>query len=558
MKLSLRLLTLLLTVCVLFSMSSCISVLRFSGLLGADGQSSTVETEAPDEPVVLPENTPLVYTLTDADRIAFEEQLALCRTLTLEGIDTAAIEAGWEQTEAMYYAIATQAQIAYILYCTTQSDKTLSDNHLYASKTVSEVYEEYMKVCREIDESESPYREEFFSDWSEQELDEMRRYSGELSILRDENERILVSYRELSEEAFYEGAASAYLQLAENLNRMAELQGYENYYDYAYTRVYLRDYGQTEIAALRGYTREYLIPLYLEMLMELQQTNATLSREKQRQLEALLYANYDSAGTNYVNSYLAALPEKTAGIMSEVLLSENAIFTTREDSHNGAFTTMLYSLDRAFCFFGPSYQSAATVVHEMGHYYASGFGDGLLVATDLAEVHSQGNEMLFYSHLRTRLDADVYDAFIDYQMCYMLMQIILCVVIDEFEMQVYRNASDMTDPVREMDALMDAVLENYGGAEFFSTTIADAHGYWRHVVLESPVYYISYAVSGIASAELYASAEADFSEAARIYCSLVEQTGEDARFLAALQAVGMGSPFVRETYLRMRQALKGA
>ncbi len=567
MKHSFRILALLLAICMMFSMSSCMTVIRLGELFGADGNGGAMppngsnpsggQASGGSSGATLPEDTPLLYTLTDADRVAFEEQLALCRKLTLEGTDISAIEAAWERVEEMYEAIATQAQIAYVLYCMAQSDKTKSNDHLYASEMAGEVYEEYMKVCREIDESNSPYREAFFSDWSEQELDEMRRYSGEQNALHDENERILVSYRELNEDAFYDGAAIAYLQLVKNWNRIAELQGYDNYYDYAYARVYRRDYGKAESGTLRDYVKEYLLPLYLETLTKFQEMNAKLSRKERNQLDALLYGDYDSLPTNYVASYLASLPENTQRIMSETLLTQNAVFTDSKDAYGGAFTTMLYSLDRAFCFFGPGYQNSSTVVHEMGHYYAAGFGDGLLVSTDLAEVHSQGNEMLFFSYLRPYLDADVYEAFLDYQICYALMQIILCVVIDEFEMQVYQNADHMTDPVRELDALMSTVLEGYGGVDFFNATIADANSYWRYVAPESPVYYISYAVSGIASIELFAQAQENLSSATAGYCRLVEEAGEDASFLATLQAAGLGSPFDRNTYLRMRQVLKG-
>ena len=563
MKRYLRYLALLLCLCVFsMSFSSCMTYFRiydeFEQMVEEVlGEPKTDETEREDNNSgELPEDLPLEYTLTEADREAFERQLEICRTITLEGKDKQAIEEAWDTLEVLYYHIAPQSQIAYILYCWDQSSEAISDAYLYASEMSAEVYADYMDLCQEIDTSDSPYRDAFFADWTEEEIEEMRVYSEELSELYDENDRILVEYRELDEKEFENEAAELYYQTVLNNNRIAALKGYGNYYEYAYDKVYLRDYSTAEAAELHRLCANHLIPLYKKASSDFQSMYDRLNSFEKSFISSFLYSDYDDMTVNYVKAYVNQAPESMRKAMQTMFENGNSIFTDSENSYAGAFTGMLYEYEKPICYFGPGYQSSTTVIHELGHYYAEQYHIDDDLAMDLAEVHSQGNEMLFLVFLKDHISTDIYETLVSYLLLDTISTIVLCMVIDEFEMTVYQNAGQIAKPTEDFDRLMYTVLERYGGEDFFVENIADPYLYWRYVTIENPVYYISYAVSGIATIELYAAAEENYKAAQETYRKLAEEVAPSDGFLAALQLAGLGSPLDAKTYTKIQLAFE--
>ncbi len=553
MKKSIRFIILLLVLCTaMASLSSCMTFFRLVSYETED------ETEYEKPPVVetpvTPESDILEYTLTEKDGELFDIQLQLCRTLSLSGDDIEAADAAWEELEAQFYHITTQSTVAYILYCIDQSDEALSDAYLFSSELSGRAYADYMELCREIDESASPYREVFFSDWTENEIEEMRLYRGEIAELQEENDRILVEYRELGEKEFDDGTAEYYLQTVQNLNRIAALQGYDDYYAYANEKVYLRDYGAAQTAVLRANIVKYFLPLYEASYNDFYKGYGALSSKEQTAFQKLCFNGYDTLSVNYVQNYLTALPEDMGAAMNDLFTSDRAVFAVGDNSYEGAFTATLYEQEEAVCYFGPGYQDSFTVIHELGHYYAAQFNAEEDMLLDLAEVHSQGNEMLFSIALQNELTADMYAVLTDYMICDLLSTIIICSVVDEFEMLVYQNADKITNPAEQLDMIMDHVLEGYGGAEYFCSTFADAYAYWRYVTIESPVYYISYAVSAIVSVQLYAEAKLDFDNACEIYRHLVEEPAES--FLGAVSASGLDNPFSEGAFIAVKETVE--
>ncbi len=551
MKKSIRFIILLLALCTaVMSLSSCMTFFRLVSYEEETGYEKPPVVQTP----VTPESDILEYNLTEEDGRLFDTQLQLCRALSLSGEDIEAADAAWEELEAQFYHITTQSTVAYILYCIDQSDEALSDAYLFSSELSSRAYADYMELCREIDESASPYREVFFSDWTESEIEEMRLYRGEIAELQEKNDRILVEYRELDEKEFDDGTAEYYLQTVQNLNRIAALQGYDDYYAYANEKVYLRDYDAEQTAVLRTNIVKYFMPLYEKTYNDFYSGFQSLSVKAQGEFQKLCFNGYDTLPVNYVQNYLAALPADMGAAMNDLFTSDRAVFAVGDSSYEGAFTATLYEQEEAVCYFGPGYQDSFTVIHELGHYYAAQFNAEEDMLLDLAEVHSQGNEMLFSIALQSEISAAVYEVLLDYVLCDLLSTVIICAVVDEFEMLVYQNADKITKPVEQLDMIMDHVLEGYGGAEYFCSAFADAYTYWRYVTIESPVYYISYAVSAIVSVQLYAEAKLDFENACEIYRHLVEEPAES--FLGAVSASGLDNPFSEGTFIAVKETVE--
>ena len=103
---------------------------------------------------------------------------------------------------------------------------------------------------------------------------------------------------------------------------------------------------------------------------------------------------------------------------------------------------------------------------------------------------------------------------------------------------------------------MTEVCSRYGGLDFFNEYVTDISKYWRYVVIESPVYYISYAVSGISAMTLYSQACNDYQGAIEIYRQLTEEIADPHSFLETLQQAGLATPFEEAAYIEISELLK--
>ena len=77
------------------------------------------------------------------------------------------------------------------------------------------------------------------------------------------------------------------------------------------------------------------------------------------------------------------------------------------------------------------------------------------------------------------------------------------------------------------------------------------------MVLESPVYYVSYAVSGIAAINLYTMAQQDETAARESLRKLMEEPVEDEGFLVNIQNAGLSGPFDEEVYRQLMYRYTG-
>ena len=95
---------------------------------------------------------------------------------------------------------------------------------------------------------------------------------------------------------------------------------------------------------------------------------------------------------------------------------------------------------------------------------------------------------------------------------------------------------------------MDEVVSQYGDPEEINYVIGDLNTYWKMVVVEQPVYYISYAVSAVAAMDIYVTATENEEQAWTAYRALVEEMDPDAGFLKNLENAGIDGPFEEDVY----------
>ncbi len=564
MNFKLRLLALLLTVMIFLSSCS----VTWEGLLdlipGLGGEQTTVTTSTTTTTTTVPNN---LLDENNFDRKAnsmTKKEILAWYTLTPEEVDAAMalldtmvetsktaatvdeIDVIYEEFEDAFYHIAQQMTIASLVYYCDMSDETASKRHLDTTDMFYDLQDKYMQSCRTM-YLESPHAEELFADWTEEEIREMLEYDPAIVEVKKQVEDLQVEFDNLPNDIYFDNASvEIYKKIVAKNNEIAKLNGYDNYYEYASKNVYGRDYSAEDLATFRKYVIQYIVPAFEGVYDDFLEWR-NLSESRQNTFIDFVNGDFDDSKKNYLIMYLNSLEGTMGDNMRHVFENKNCVFSNNSNSHPTAFQTYLYEDEKPFCLFGSNGQSANTMVHEIGHYYAS-LTNNDINNYDLCETHSQGNEFLFIKFCEGEMNQNIYSCVRSYNLVNASYVIILATIVDEFEQRVYalESVEDMTS--EDFDAIMTEVCEAYGGIDWVTNNISDPLNYWRQVVISNPVYYISYAVSAVAAVEVFALAEEDYAAAITAYTQLVEGVTEEDGFLEALKNAGFTTPFEEETF----------
>ena len=494
-----------------------------------------------------------LYTLTDEYFDAALAKLAEFEELAIIGEDSDAVDAIYEEFEDMFFHIETQVNIATLIYYYNTTVEETNEAYLNATEKYGDMYNAYVESCKKVYEN-SPIRDELFADWTEEDIAELFAYSSEIQDLNQRNEELLVELNDLLEADFYDRSAEIYAEIVTNNNRIAELNGYDNYYDYASTEIYGRDYTREDIAQFSDSVWKTFFKNMNTLSNGWMEAYYGLSNVKARKVLSFLESPFDRQTKNYLQSYIDSYEGSMHEGLSHMFENKNVLFADSRNSHQSAFQLYLTELEKPFCLFGSNGQSTSTIAHEMGHYYAALYNPDVS-SYDLAETQSQSNELLLLKFLEGEFSADIYEVIKGYTMYNFAVQSVVCVIIDEFERAVYDLESVEGYTSEDFDAIMAEVCMKYGGVEMLSQNVVDINQYWRQVATNSPVYYISYAVSMVASLSLYTTAVEDEAAAREIYRILIEETEENETFMSAVERSGLDDPFLPETLNKIMQVM---
>ena len=487
-------------------------------------------------------------------------------------------------------ALQQQEEIAYLFFTIYDAGEGWDEIYNEISAYFEECYAEYSGLFLAI--YDSALRSYFFAEeygWTPESIAAQLEEAGqssdpEMVALKRRANEIEVAFRVLEDPGTAKEVPGLYEELIEVQNKMATRRGYQNYADYAYANVYGRDYTPADVAAMREFVKAN-IGRYFFHLAYAQFFSAPKNAD---------WMHYFSSGADasFLDSpeVVAAIAEhlKQVGSIGEKDLSfygEASDLFKNNNFFSGAgeraFTSSLPKDRIPYLYFGQEYYSTAfTFVHEFGHYMNARYNDDHSTPMDLAEVHSQGNEMLFLYFLLDHLpeaygasENDVSYLIVD-QLVSTFATILSATAVDEFEYICYtasyagENAKilaiveDGKVEASEYDALYTAVLGEYDGKGLLNPT------YWRYVTIHSPVYYISYAMSALPSVSIFVTAEEEGYETAlaaykklftysdeESFVSVNEETDvvdANVTFRGVLEYAGIPDPFEEGLYLPIK------
>ena len=558
MKLTLKLLSMLLAILML--LSACTE----AGSPNETTETETViTTEAVSESATEEETEPPLseyrasisrsraeleemLTLQDEEFTAAHEKLKEFEELAVVSSDYDAVDALYMEFEDMFYHIDTQVSIASVIYYLDTINEEASGKYLDSYDLYGDLYNAYIESCKNV-YNNSPIRDQLFADWTEEEIKELFAYDPETQELREINEELLVELNALPADEFFDRSAEIYTELVTNNNKIAELSGYDNYYLYASKEIYGRDYGIEEIERFVDYTEKYYLPNHETVNNRWQVRYSKLSEKDFDLMYGFLFDPFDGLDKNYVEGYINSFEGSMYDGLHHMFENRNVVFASSLNSHQSAFQTYFTELEMPFCLYGYHGQASSTIIHEMGHYYASLYNENVN-SFDLAETQSQSNEMLLLKYLDGEMPSAVYSAVKGYTLYNFMLQSIVCVIIDEFEREVYALDSVEGYTSKDYDAIMAKICEKYGGVDYLKKNVVDINEYWRLTATNSPVYYISYAVSITEALNIFTIAEQDEAKAREVYRILIEEVEENDGFLEAIGKADLASPFEEKTF----------
>lgn len=437
---------------------------------------------------------------------------------------------------AEYAKVYTLDNLAYIDFYAHPGDETLSDACRQLDSVLNEVND---ALCTALSDAldgpaGSALRSYIGEDKAtalvgyDEQTDRQREITERVSELTLQYNALIMEYLSYDEET--EKIGALYRELVDLHNEEAQIVGYKDYADYAYEASYGRDFTPDDAAALceavKPYARQYFGSLYYN-----EATYADFSADTdltERELVGLV-TQYMPHVSDDAAKAAAYMEKHGLYFMDSAERVSDLGFTTTLDQYNAPFIYLALYGDQ---------NDIQSMFHEFGHYYdayVNPVPDLLLSvgSLDIFEIHSTGMEAL-----STGWYEDIYGEDADLARIRFLDSALYTVfsgcLFDEFQRVVY---ADPTLTPEQISQTFVTIARSYGlrsfGKEF-------SH-YWMQVNhnFESPFYYISYAVSMLASLQIYEMAENDWAAAADFYNDLVSLGAYDYTYCELLEKVGL-------------------
>ena len=334
-----------------------------------------------------------------------------------------------------------------------------------------------------------------------------------------------------------DAVGEVFVELVDVRNEIAKLNGYDNYAEYAYDAVYVRDYTLDETRDLLKEIRKHVVPVMADMKDVLYDTDYMRLYSEGQGIES-------TSIIEQIGPYLEEIDPELKDTQEHFLKYRLYDMDTSQNKANTAFTMRLSYFKDGFIYgqMYDNYMDYYNVIHEFGHYnnvYRS--ADTFFESSnniDVSEIHSQGMQMLFYDYYDELLGEDIGDIYAFYDVYSMADNAISTALVSEFEIAAYENP-DMT--LEELNKLYLQLSRRYGMQ--YDSQIKELYT-WSEIphIFTSPCYYFSYLTSAFSSLDILTMAESDRHEAVETYMTLTTIPGY-VPYCSAVEYAGLRDIF---------------
>lgn len=443
-----------------------------------------------------------------------------------------------------YTYIDENGSILYVAYSENPSDEYLSDQYIEIDKMSQECADKLLTAIKAI--CDGPCANDFKTYVGEEYFDAYSEYeplTNEQSDLFSKETELVDEYYSAIEDAEYDGTPDSelanivgpiYLELVQVRTEIAKSYGYDNYADYADENIYCRDFTAEDIEKFCDTVKKFS-PEYYDLLYN----------------SSAYYMPYYYMDVNPTTRELLSDLQKYGSMISPLtetsskLLIDNNLYSigSSDERMSGAYTISFEESDTPFIFATTDGNATdfTTLTHEFGHFTAFTLNpnpNNLIYSygsLELSEIHSNGLQAL-YSYYFDDIFGNYAGAMEAYTVINLLSNVVDGCLLDEFQRKIYADP-DMT--LDEVNKLYQDLCKEYGDP--YSSMYEDADYWWIHVShsFESPMYYFSYAASGIVALQIWLTSETDMDKAVSIWEQIVEAGPYAYGYMELLEEVGV-------------------
>ncbi|MDE7224620.1 MAG: hypothetical protein K2O34_12690 [Acetatifactor sp.] len=369
------------------------------------------------------------------------------------------------------------------------------------------------------------------------------------AAIEDLTWREMVAISTALDKAKNEAICPIFLDLVRNRNARAQIYGYDNYAEYAYTDLYNRDYTTEDIKAVYASVKQYIVPVLAKVEQYVYSGR----------VNDLIYMDYltEDYVIDVVGRHMGDIDPALAEVYQYMV--DHHLYDIDYDPNkmNVGYTTTLYEYQEPFIFNTPdySYYDLETMIHEFGHYNEA-FHAGTTLITDVtnmdvAEIHSQGLELLYLEYADEVYGEGLGDTARQMVLYQILYSVIDGCLYDEFQTEVFSADHEMTE--QEVNQLFRRLSEEYGYIYYDSEDVAYD---WVDVphTFSSPMYYVSYGTSALAALDIWTIALNDRQAGIDKYMELTTY-GLTTTYCELLEKCGLKSIFEEGTIREIAQAV---
>ena len=477
----------------------------------------------------------------------------------------------FEKLYADYVDVDSNYTICYIEYCKNVTDEQLVADQAETERVLNECWDKYCGTVR--DTLAGPQGKVLAAYLTEDVADAFREYEDQSEHeqeLRDQENALVARYYEEMDDPYsytfsYRGkdwnlealqedmgrtlgytgwyavrdgiygainavVGKTYLELLAIRAELAEINGYDNYAEYAYEGTYSRDYTPEDAQVLCDTIKQYVGPSFYDDLygndLLYEDLSCDMSGEEMFRLVG-----------QYCGQLAPAIREAW-----EYLYDHNLYYITDDDRMMDAgYTTTISKYHAPFVFIcmGNTLSDISTVAHEFGHAcdaYWNQPRDEILDhgCYDVFEIHSTGMEIML-----TRYYSEVMGdraAAAEFNMLFNLVySVVSGCLFDEFQRKIY---ADPTMTLDEINQLYYDLCVAYGESE-----PTDHDYYWCFVphTFSSPCYYVSYAASALGTIQIWDLQQKDPDAALALYLDILGKGAYDYGYTELMEAAGLKS-----------------
>lgn len=449
-------------------------------------------------------------------------------------VDETQMREALDKILAEYDRISTLASYNQYEYTQDVSNEKVKDEMNYMDKLTPDVFNLLLETLQGVQKNETlgPVLEAVLGEKKSADLEETDTMTPRQKEIREEETRLEQEFDNFPEEGKADEKGEIYLKLVALRNEYAAEAGYKDYHEMDLAETYGRDFSDEELEDYFAAVKKYFAPLYMTLGFFLNWSEIESYRyPASSDLESLVGDYLGNISSELLDSYHYLLDNKLF-TLGQSPNNEDVSYTINVPEHHSA---LIFIKDRG------DYDNLSTLIHEFGHFNTAvrTTGDSFFSHSniDLAEIHSQGLELLFLPYA-SYMYGDAADSARAMVLLNMVWAVLTGCLYHEFEIYAYTTPNVTLEQLRkEYVKLAESYLPGANSEDDWM--------FWH--IYHAPFYYISYSLSAMASLSLLPGMRSDWRGTVDKYLHLTACGEESYPFRETLKVSGLPDVFEEET-----------